>query len=206
MVVGGSQQKTLELGFMLIDTHQQNVPDLWDLPNCIQFISTMNKTDKINITFNGLCFQCDTININNQLSLNENDIQLNKSIFNKSNDSNYDYIIYLNSYHVNTHLTLNIHSIHSNTSLHYALVNYNKPISMKCFKQSPTLLLFIFNVQICNLNYIERIELKNMIKIFMNLIDITYFNHSLIGSNHDHDHDHDNNVHLILESSIIYER
>ncbi|CAI2728675.1 unnamed protein product [Schistosoma spindalis] len=179
--------------------------DLWTVPNCIQLISTMKKTEKINITLNGLCFQCDTITINNNLSFNENSIQLHKPIFNKSNDYNHHYIIYLNSYHVNTYLTLNINSMNSNQLLHYALVNYNKYLSMKCFKQSPTLLLFIFNVQICNLNYIERVELNNIIKLFMNLINITYFNHSLIRSNNDNDN-YNNNINLILESPIIYER
>ncbi|VDP81887.1 unnamed protein product, partial [Schistosoma curassoni] len=31
MVVGGSQKETLDPGFMLLDTHQQGVPDGFDL-------------------------------------------------------------------------------------------------------------------------------------------------------------------------------
>uniref|UniRef100_A0A5K4F164 Ig-like domain-containing protein n=2 Tax=Schistosoma mansoni TaxID=6183 RepID=A0A5K4F164_SCHMA len=174
--------------------------DLWNLPSCIHLISksytTINETGKISITFKGLCFQCDSMNINNELSFNEN---YTKLLYNNDND----YVMYLNNYHVNTHLLLNINSKNSIQSFHHILLNYNKYLSKKCYKQVPTLLLFIFNVQICNLSYIERIELNKIIKLFMNLINITYLNQSLIISNIEDDND---NVNLILESPTIYER
>ncbi|CAH8496571.1 unnamed protein product [Schistosoma turkestanicum] len=184
---------------MLLDAC--NYPDLWNLPTCIRFASaSMNKTEKINIiTLKGLCFQCDSLDVNNALSSDENYTKFNRSYHN-----NDDYSIFLNKYYVNTHLLLNINFKNSNKSFPQALVNYDKHLSRKCFKQAPTILMLIFNVHICSLNYYERIAFKNIIKMFVNLTEALYFSHA--SSTFNVEEDDVDNVHLLLESPTIYEK
>ncbi|TNN05998.1 Dystroglycan isoform 1 [Schistosoma japonicum] len=185
-----------------------SIHDTWNLPNCIHLVpyynTNMSENERTGVKLQGFCFQCDSININNILSFTKYSNENNQMILNSSSSIHYKYTINLKNSNVNNHLLLNINSTYSNKSFHYALINYNKQTLRKCFKQAPTILLFIFNVQLCHFNYYERILLKNMINLFMNFTNFVYFNYSFIKLNIENDNYND--VNLIMESPSVYEK